>query len=153
MRMFSLLRARLASLIFRQRREADLDEELRYHVDRETERLVAAGVDSSAARLQARRAFGSVEAFKEQSRDARGTSFVDHLTRDTRHAARRLARDWRFTLAAVAILALGIGVNAALFSLVNAVLFREHSGADRERIVDIYQNAPGGGAGGNTYPT
>ena len=153
MRMFSLLRARLASLIFRQRREADLDEELRYHVDRETERLVAAGVDSSAARLQARRAFGSVEAFKEQSRDARGTSFVDHLTRDTRHAARRLRRDWRFTLAAVAILALGIGVNAALFSLVNAVLFRENSGADRERIVDIYQNAPGGGAGGNTYPT
>ena len=152
MRMFSLLRARLTSLIFRNRQEADLDEELRYHVDRETERLVAAGADPLSARLQARRAFGSVEAFKEQSRDARGTSFVDHLTRDTRHAARRLRRDWRFTVAAVVILGLGMGVNTALFSLVNAVLVRQYSVADTERVVDIYQNMRGGGAGANTYP-
>jgi macrolide transport system ATP-binding/permease protein len=145
--------ATLRSLIFRGRREADLGEELRFHLDRETEKLIADGLDPGEARRRARRAFGSVEVVKEESRDARGTTFVDHLARDTRHAAQRLVRDWRFTLAAVAILGLGIGVNAALFSLVNAVLFRENSVADRERIVDIYQNAPGGGAGGNTYPT
>jgi predicted permease len=152
MRMFSLLRARAASLLFRNRQEADLDEELRYHVDREAERLTAAGVDPAEARLRARRLFGSVEIVKEQARDARGTTFVDHLTRDTRHAVRRLARDWRFTVAAVVILGLGIGVNTALFSLVNAVLMRQYSVADTERVVEIYQNMRGGGPGGNTYP-
>jgi predicted permease len=153
MRLWHVLVATLRSVFLRGRREADLGEELRFHLDRETEKLIAEGVDPGEARRRARRAFGSVEAVKEESRDARGTTFLDHLARDTRHAARRLVRDWRFTLAAVAILGLGIGVNAALFSLVNAVLFRENSVADRERIVDIYQNTPGGGAGGNTYPT
>ena len=152
MRIWRIMRSRLGSVILRDRREDDLDEELRDHLERETGRLVAAGVDPAEARWQARRAFGSVEALKEQSRDARGTALVDHLRRDVRHAGWRLIRDWRFTLAAVAILGLGIGVNAALFSLVNAVLFRETSAANPERIVDIYQNAPGGGAGGNTYP-
>jgi predicted permease len=142
----------LRSVFLRGRREAELGEELRFHLERETERLVAAGVEPQQARLQARRTFGSVEAVKEQSRDARGTGFVDHLGRDTRHAARRLMRDWRFTLAAVLILGLGIGVNTALFSLVNAVLFRQNSVADTARVVDIYQDFPGGGAGGNTYP-
>src|ERR1041385_3390088 len=114
MRTFSLLRARLSSLLFRRVREADLDEELRFHLDRETERLVAEGLDPGEAQRQARRSFGSVEVVKEESRDARGTTFVDHLARDTRHAARRLRRDWRFTAAAVLILGLGIGVNAAI---------------------------------------
>jgi len=153
MRLWHIAIAWLRSVFLRGRRETELDEELRFHVDRETERLVNAGAAPGEARLQARRVFGALEVVKEQSRDARGTTFVDHLARDTRHAARRLVREWRFTLAAVAILGLGIGVNAALFSLVNAVLFRENSVADRARIVDIYQNAPGGGAGGNTYPT
>jgi predicted permease len=152
MRMFSLLRARLSSLVFRNRHEADLDEELRYHVDRETERLVAAGADPSSARLQARRAFGSVEVLKEESRDARGISFVDHLHRDTQHGLRRLARDWRFTLAAVVILGLGIGVNTAVFSVINAVLFRSQPVANPETLVDIYQNAPGGAPMGSSYP-
>jgi putative ABC transport system permease protein len=133
------------------RREADLGEELRFHIDRETERLVVAGVELQQARLQARRTFGSVEAVKEESRDARGTTFVDHLARDTRHAARRLRRDWRFTAAAVLILGLGIGVNAAMFSVINAVLFRPQAVVNPDTLVDIYQNAPGGVPTGNTY--
>jgi predicted permease len=153
-RIVSIARARLRSVFFRDRREADLEEELRFHMDRAAEQQVAQGVDADLARREAKRAFGAVEALKEACRDARGTALVDQFRRDVRHAAWRLGRDWRFTLAAVAILGLGIGVNAALFSLVNAVLFREHSAANRERIVDIYQNVPGGGgAGGNTYPT
>src|SRR6187200_2811845 len=103
MRIWNSARARLASIVFRRQREADLDEELRHHIDRETERLVAAGIHPAEARLQARRTFGSMEVMKEFSRDARGTGFVDHLGRDTRHAARRLMRDWRFTAAAVLI--------------------------------------------------
>ena len=73
--------------------------------------------------------------------------------RDTRHALRRLARDWRFTVAAVLILSLGIGVNTAIFSLINATIFRQQSLADPDRLVDIYQNAANpGGVDANSYP-
>jgi len=77
---------------------------------------------------------------------------VDHLRRDTRHAARRLMRDWRFTSAAVLILGLGIGANTAIFSLVNATLFRPSPFADPDRLVEIYQNDPDGRPGTNSYP-
>jgi len=151
-RTWHLAVAKLRSVFFRGRREADLGEELQFHLDRETERLVAAGVDLHHARLQARRSFGGVEVVKEESRDSRGTAFIDHLARDTRHAARRLVRDWRFTVAAVAILGLGIGVNAAIFSVINAVLFRPQTVVNPETLVDIYQNGPGGVANLSTYP-
>jgi predicted permease len=72
--------------------------------------------------------------------DARGTATWDALVRDTRQGFRRLVRDWRFTTAAVLILGLAIGANTAIFSLVNAVLFREQAFADAERLVNIYQN-------------
>ena len=80
----------------------------------------------------------------EASRDARGTAALDALARDTRHGLRRLVRDWRFTTAAVLILGLAIGANTAIFSVVNAVLFRDHGFADPNRLVDIYQNDPAG---------
>ena len=151
MRFWHVSTAWLRSVFLRDRREADLDEELRFHVDRETERLVAAGVNLDEARSRARRTFGSVQVVKEESRDARGTTFVDHVLRDTRHAARRLRRDWRFTTAAVLILGLGIGVNAAIFSVINAVLFRPQAVVNPDTLVDIYQNAPGGAPTGNSY--
>ena len=73
--------------------------------------------------------------------------------RDVRQAARRLARDWRFTAAAVLILGLGIGANTAIFSLVDATLFRRAAIADPDRLVDIYQiNSNPSGVHGNTYP-
>ena len=109
-----------------------------------------------AARLQALRAFGGVEQVKEVCRDVRGTAApasIDALLRDTRHAVRRLARDWRFTAAAVLILGLGIGANTAIFSLINATLFRQQSLADPDRLVDIYQNGSNaGGLDANSYP-
>ena len=151
MRFWHVAVAWLRSVFLRSRREAELGEELRFHIEQETERLVAGGVEPHQARLHARRTFGSVEAVKEESRDARGTTFVDHLARDTRHAARRLRRDWRFTTAAVLILGLGIGVNAAIFSVINAVLFRPQAVVNPETLVDIYQNAPGGAPMGNSY--
>ena len=151
MRIWHIVTAWLRSVFLRGRREADLGEELRFHIDREIDRLVAAGVAPHQARLQARRTFGSVEAVKEESRDARGTTLVEHLVRDTRHAVRRLRRDWRFTVAAVLILGLGIGVNTAVFSVINAVLFRPQSVVNPDTLVDIYQNAPGGAPTGNSY--
>ena len=77
----------------------------------------------------------------------------DTLLRDTRHAVRRLVRDWRFTTAAVVILGLGIGATTAIFSLINATLFRGQPFADPHRLVDIYQNASNPrGIDGNSYP-
>ena len=66
-----------------------------------------------------------------------GTATVDALVRDIRHSVRTLLRDWRFTAAAVAILGLGIGANIAIFSLINATLFRAQAVADPDRLVDI----------------
>ena len=125
MRAWHILRSRLRSLVFRGGRESDLSEELQLHLERETERLQASGLSREDARLQALRLFGGVEQIKEACRDARGTAAFDALARDTRYGVRRLVRDWRFTTAAVLILGLAIGANTAIFSVVNAVLFRE----------------------------
>jgi hypothetical protein len=143
-RLWHILHSRLRSIVFRDRRESDLDEELQLHLERETERLQASGLSRDEARLQARRLFGGVEQIKEASRDARGTAAIDALARDTRHGLRRLVRDWRFTTAAVLILGLAIGANTAIFSVVNAALFRDRGFAAPDRLVDIYQNDPAG---------
>ena len=140
MRLWYILRSRLRSILFRDRRERDLSEELQLHLECEIERHVADGVPEHEARHQALRMFGGVEQIKEASRDARGTAAIDALARDTRHGLRRLVRDWRFTTAAVLILGLAIGANTAIFSVVNAVLFREEALADPDRLVNIYQN-------------
>ena len=139
-RLLHILRSRLRSIVFRARRESDLSEELQLHVDRETDRLQAGGLSPEDARLQALRLFGGVEQLKEACRDARGTATWDALVRDTRQGFRRLVRDWRFTTAAVLILGIAIGANTAIFSFVNAVMFREQAFADPDRLVNIYQN-------------
>ncbi|HKH71544.1 MAG TPA: ABC transporter permease, partial [Vicinamibacterales bacterium] len=144
MRLFNILRSRLRSILFRDRRESDLSEELQLHLDREIERLQASGLSRDEARVQASRLFGGVEQLKEQCRDARGTGTWDALVRDTRQGLRRLVRDWRFTTAAVLILGIAIGANTATFSVVNAVLFRRQAFADPDRLVNIYQNDPSG---------
>jgi predicted permease len=140
MRLWHILKSRLGSIVFRDRREADLSEELQLHLERETERLQATGLSREEARLQALRLFGGVEQIKEESRDARGTGAWDTLVRDMRQGLRRLVRDWRFTTAAVLILGIAIGANTAIFSVVNAVLFRTQAFADPDRLVNIYQN-------------
>jgi predicted permease len=139
-RPWHILRSRIRSLLFRDSRESDLREELQLHLEREIERLQASGLPREDARLQALRLFGGVEQIKEDCRDARGTAALDALARDTRHGLRRLVRDWRFTTAAVLILGIAIGANTAIFSVVNAVLFREQAFANPDRLVNIYQN-------------
>jgi predicted permease len=143
-RAWHIVRSRLRSLVFHASRESDLNEELQLHLERETERLQASGLSPEDARLQALRLFGGVEQIKEASRDARGTGALDALARDTRYALRRLGHDWPFTAAAVLILGLAIGANTAIFSVVNAVLFRNPPFADADRLVNIYQNDPAG---------
>jgi putative ABC transport system permease protein len=153
MRLWHILRRRAGSLLLRDRRQADFRQDLRLPIDRETERLQAGGMPPEDARRRALRAFSGVGEVKETCRDARGTATLDALVRDARHSVRRLVRDWRFTSAAVLILGLGIGANTAMFSLINATLFRGHSLVDPDRLVDIYQNAVNpGGVDANSYP-
>jgi len=148
-----MLRAGANSLFHRKRRESDLSEELQHHIELEAERLRSTGVASEAARQRALRAFGSVEQVKDTCRDARGTAALDMLARDIRHGARRLARDWRFTAAAVLIVGLGIGANTAMFSVINASLFRPQAYANSDRLVEIYQrNINANGLDANSYP-
>ena len=141
MRLWHILHSRLRSIVFRDRRESDLNEELQIHLDREIERLQARGLSRDEARFQALRLFGGVEQIKEEARDARGTATWDTFVRDVRQGLRRLVRDWRFTTAAVLILGLAIGANTAIFSVVNAVLFRDQAIANPNRVVNIYQNS------------
>jgi predicted permease len=152
-RLHHIVRSRLRSLFLRSRREADLAEELQLHLDREVERLRAGGASEADARLQARRLFGGIESIKDACRDARGTGGLDALRRDVRLGTRRLARDWRFTVAAVGILGLGIGANTAGFSVINATRFRPSPAAAPDRLVDIYQSGSNpDGVDANSYP-
>ena len=152
MRFWHLITTRLRAIVLRQRSETEMDEELRLHLERTIEQRIAAGMPPQEASRLSRLEFGGVEQIKEDCRDARGIGLFDNLARDTRHGVRRLVRDWHFTTAAVLILALGIGANTAIFSVVNAALLREQV-FDRDRLVEIYQRfGDSGSPGGNTYP-
>jgi predicted permease len=114
----------LSRLFRRERLERELDAELAHHVTEETRRLVAEGESPEDAKRQALARFGGVEPIKEQARDARGTRWVEDLSRDVRYAFRMMRRSPAFTLAAILSLAVGIGANAAIFSISDALLVR-----------------------------
>jgi predicted permease len=123
-RLWHILHSRLRSLLFSTRREADLREELQFHLERETERLEAAGMRPDAARLQALRMFGAVEPTKEACRDARGTALLDSVVRDVRYACRSFRRAPLVALTIVTTVGLGLGLVAVVFTILNAVIFR-----------------------------
>src|SRR5262245_29789334 len=114
---------KLRSLLRRKRVERDLDEELRYHVERQTEQNIAAGMSPEGARTAALRAFGGVERHKEDARDARGVRILEEVARDLRHALRLAGKHPVFSSIVVLSLALGLGATTAVFSLTYNVLF------------------------------
>ena len=99
--MLSKLKARLRALLRKSKMERELDEELRYHIEQQTEQNIRLGIDPEEARHNARKAFGSVEQAKERSRDARGVRWIEELWQDLRYGARMLLKNSGFTLIAV----------------------------------------------------
>jgi putative ABC transport system permease protein len=135
--------ARTGELLRRRRIERELDEELQFHLDCEIAQRVAHGASPEDARREALLAFGGVQRFREETRDARGFAELDTVARDVRFAIRRLARAPAFTLGTIATLGIGLGVAAAIGALVYGVMLRPLPYVDSSRLVRVSLFTPG----------
>ena len=140
--MLSDLRYRLRAIFRSRAMERELDSELQQHYEREVEKAVAAGIPLAEAQRQARLAMGGIEQLKEECRDARGVSPFDSTLRDVRYAARQLRRRPGFSLAVIVSLALGIGANTAIFTLIDAVLLRSLPVKDPQGLWFVVRHQP-----------
>jgi predicted permease len=124
-------------LLRRNRAEARLDAELRFHMEEQIRDYVAAGIEPEEARRRTRLAFGGAEQIKEDCRDARGVRWMEDVFHDLRYALRTLRRSPAFAAVAILSLALGIGANTAIFSLIDAVMLRMLPVEQPARLVQI----------------
>jgi putative ABC transport system permease protein len=137
------MKARLISIaryLFRRPMvESDIDRELRYHLDRQTELNIGRGMSTEEARREAILSVGGIEALKDDCREARTGRFLETLWQDVRYGTRVLNKNPAFSLAAILTLALGIGANTAIFSLVYGVLLRPLPYQNGGELVVLHQ--------------
>src|SRR3989442_4790084 len=134
---FYILPLRIRSLFRRRQVEQELDEELMYHLYKKAQAHQSTGLGYEAARLAAIRDMNGLEQRKEQCRDARGVNWIEDFVRDLRYAARTLRRSPGFTAVVVLSLALGIGANTAIFSVIDGLMLKMLPVRDPEQLVRI----------------
>src|SRR5215212_10385362 len=140
----NFLLARLRALAGRESVISDIDEELRLHVEMETEQNLARGMSPAEARRAARMSFGHFDSIRDTAYTVRGGGLMETFWQDVRYGVRVLAKHKGFTAVAVLTLALGIGANTAIFSVVNDLLLRPLPYSDAERVVMLWEVTPEG---------
>jgi putative ABC transport system permease protein len=131
--------ARVVALFGSSRIDRELDDEVLAHLELAERDAIARGLDPIEARREARRQFGGVEQMKEAHRDDRSAMWIDHLIKDARYGLASLRREPVFAVTAIAVLALGIGANAAMFSVVDGALLKPLPFPNPERVVRMWE--------------
>src|SRR5580692_10577209 len=141
MRLFRNFSNWLRSFFRRRTVERELGSEVRFHIERQVEENLTAGMSFEEARHAALREFGGVEQVKEECRDNRRTNYIENLIKDIRYGFRMLRKSPSFTFFAVAVLALGIAANSAIFSIADNVLLKPLPYRDSNRLVMVWEDA------------
>jgi putative ABC transport system permease protein len=149
---FSDLLIRIRSLLRRKAVEAELNDELRFHLEQQLQKYLDSGLTRDEALRRARLEFGGLHQVREECRDARGTYLLDTLLRDARYALRTLRQSPGFAAVAILTLALGIGATTAVFSVVYGVLLHPLPYKDPSRLIVLRETTPRVGEVSVSYP-